>query len=414
MKRIVLWIFAAALLLSMVSCQNEIKLERSPYSEEDFDTTGEVALTIEYPVYDRSVTSYTYSVVNNTDETVTFGREYSIEMLSDGEWKLLPQLEEGVDWPSDASVVAPGETVSNSFSFWPYDFSVVEGTYRLIKTVTLGDGEARLLCQEFSIGESSISSDTPYGYTTLEELPEEIDLETFDCDLATDSVGTIIAGSQERVATFLDKVGQGVSTMMRLVSLTREGDPVIYDVIYENNHFLYRMDQTRDQYAESGEAAQGIYEQRYSYLVTDGEYLYLSDYASLDYQYLDSRRLEAGSTVILCLDNFADGASLGNKVAEITDQRIATNSAMARYWSEDGTYWVDLTAEANSFSVSTKSYGVVRTLPAQAGENPQIYTAQWISADRVQLMFTDGEGNTTYRAVYDVPSESIVFIEERG
>ena len=413
MKRIVLWIFAAALLLSMVSCQNEIKLERSPYSEEDFDTTGEVALTIEYPVYDRSVTSYTYSVVNNTDETVTFGREYSIEMLSDGEWKLLPQLEEGVDWPADASVVAPGETVSNSFSFWPYDFSVVEGTYRLIKSVTLGDGEERLLCREFSIGQSDISGDTPFGYVPLEELPEEIDLSDFDCDAATDAVGTLVAGGGERVAAFLDKVSLGTPAMLRLVSLTQEGEVVLYDVIYENNHFLYRVDRTRDSYAEGGAALEGIYEQRYSYLVTDGTYLYLSDYASLSNQALSSRHLEAGSTVILCLDNFDNGSALGQTVSEMTEQRVAGNSAMARYWSEDGAYWVDLTAEWDSFSVNTKGYGVGRTLPLEAGEGAQIYTAQWISDQRVQLLYTTQEGKT-YRAVYDVLSERVVFIEERG
>ena len=413
MKRVVLWFFAAALLLSLVSCQHEIELEPSPYSEGDFDTSGEVALTIEYPVYDDSVTSYRYSVTNNTEETVIFGQQYSIEMLSDGEWKSLPMLED-VGWNDIGYEAAPGETVSNSFSFWPYDFSVVEGTYRLIKTVTLGDGEARLLCREFSVGTSDASGDAPYGYTPMEDLPEEIDLETFDCDLATDAVGSILAGSQDRIAAFLDKVALGTPAMLRLVSLTREGDPILYDIIYENDNFLYRVDQTRDQYAESGETAQGIYEQRYSYLVTDGTYLYLSDYASLDYQYLDDRHLEAGSTVILCLDNFEDGGSLADRVKEMTQQRIADNRTMARYWSEDGTYWVNLTAEKDSFSVSTKGYGVGRTLPAQAGEDVEIFTAQWISSERVQLMFTTQEGSRNWRAVYDLSSESVVFIEERS
>ena len=188
---------------------------------------------------------------------------------------------------------------------------------------------------------------------------------------------------------------------------------VLYDVIYENNHFLYRVDRTRDSYAEGGAALEGIYEQRYSYLVTDGTYLYLSDYASLSNQALSSRHLEAGSTVILCLDNFDNGSALGQTVSEMTEQRVAGNSAMARYWSEDGAYWVDLTAEWDSFSVNTKGYGVGRTLPLEAGEGAQIYTAQWISDQRVQLLYTTQEGKT-YRAVYDVLSERVVFIEERG
>ena len=410
MKRAILWIFAAALLLSLVSCHHEAELEASPYDAGDFDTSGDVALTIEYPVYDSSVTSYSYSVVNNTEGTVTFGQQYSIEMLSDGEWKSLPMLED-VAWNSIGYEAAPGETVSNSFSFWPYDFTVADGTYRLIKSVTLEDGEARLLCREFSIGESDITGDTPYGYTPLEELPEEIDLATFDCDLATDSVGTILAGGEARVESFLEKVSQGTPAMLRLVSLTREGDPILYDIVYENGHFLYRVDRTRDQFAENEEETAGIYEQQYSFLVTDGACIYLSDYASLEYQEDEERYLEAGSTVILCLDSFPD-KGLAEKVEEMTQQRLTANSTMARYWSEDGTYWVNLTAEKNAFSVSTKGYGVGRTLPEQAGEDAEIYSAQWLSADRVQLMFTNQAG--AYRAVYDVPTERVVFIEERS
>ena len=413
MKRIVPWFLSAVLLLSLAACNREKALEASPYGQGDFDTSGEVALTTEYPVYDSSITAYTYFVTNNTEETVTFGQQYSIELLSDGVWQSLPLLED-VGWNDIAYVAAPGETVSNAFSFWQYDFTVRDGTYRLIKSVTLGSGEERLLSQEFTIGESGISGDTPYGYVPMEELPEEIDLESFACDLATDAAGTILAGDQERVAAFLDKVALNTPAMLRLVSLTREGDPILYDVIYENSHFLYRVDQTRDRFAESQAKTAGIYEQRYSYLVTDGEYLYLSDYASLSYLMMSSRHLEAGSTVILCLSSFESGEKLGGKVAEMTEKRLEGNRSMARFWSEDGTCWVDLTAEKNAFSVSTKGYGAGRTLPAEAGEDAEIYTAQWISPDRVQLLFTAEDGEKVYRAVYDVPTERIVFIEARS
>ena len=155
MKRIVLWILAAALLLSLVSCHREVDLEPSPYGQGDFDTSGDVALTTEYPTYASSVTSYRYSVTNKTEETVTFGQQYSIELLSDGVWQSLPLLED-VGWDDIGYEAAPGETVSNAFSFWPYDFTVTDGTYRLVKSVTLGSGEERLLCREFSIGRSHL------------------------------------------------------------------------------------------------------------------------------------------------------------------------------------------------------------------------------------------------------------------
>ena len=411
MKRIVPWALAAALLLSLASCNREKALEPSPYGEGDFDAAGDVELSTDYPVYDSSVTSYSYDITNNTEDTITFGSAYSIELYADGAWRSLPVLDD-VGWNDIGYEAAPGETVRNAFSFWQYDFTVADGTYRLIKSVTLGDGEERLLCREFSIGGASAGG-APEGYAPLEELPEEIDLDTFDCDAATDAAGNLVAGDQTRVAAFLDRVSQGTPAMLRLVSLTREGDPILYDVIYENSHFLYRVDRTRDQFAGEGEEADGIYEQRYSYLVTDGTYLYLSDYASLDYAASSSRQLEAVSSVSLCFACFENGECLSGRVAEMTEKRVAGNSTMARYWSEDGECWVDLTAEWDSFSVSTKGYGVGRTLPPEAGEGSQIYTAQWISPERVQLLFTTQEGRT-YRAVYDTQSERVVFIEERS
>ena len=410
MKRILVWAVAAVLLLSLVSCKQ--KLEDSPYADGDFDTTGDVVLSVEYPVYDKSVTAFNYSITNNTEETVTFGQAFAVEALLDGVWKSLPVLD-GVGWESIGYLVEPGDTWSNSFSFWLYDYEVADGTYRLIKSVTVGETE-RLLCREFTIGESGITGDTPYGYEDLEDLSAEIDLETFACDLATDAVGEIKAGSQEQVAAFFEKVAMGTPSMMRLVSITREGDPILYDVIYENDHFLYRVDRSRDRYADQDGQTAEIYQQRYSYLVTDGEYIYLSDYASLEFQNSKTRHLEAGSNVILCLENFEGGEDLAAAVEEMTEERLAGNRTMARYWSEDGTYWVGLTEEKNSFSVSSKSFGEVRTLPETAGEDAEIYSAQWLTADRVQLLFTSDESGGMYRAVYDKSQGKIVFIEAQS
>ena len=410
MKRILVWAVAAVLLLSLVSCKQ--KLEDSPYADGDFDTTGDVVLSVEYPVYDKSVTAFNYSITNNTEETVTFGQAFAVEALLDGVWKSLPVLD-GVGWESIGYLVEPGDTWSNSFSFWLYDYEVADGTYRLIKSVTVGETE-RFLCREFTIGESGITGDTPYGYEDLEDLPAEIDLETFACDLATDAVGEIKAGSQEQVAAFFEKVAMGTPSMMRLVSITREGDPILYDVIYENDHFLYRVDRSRDRYADQDGQTAEIYQQRYSYLVTDGEYIYLSDYASLEFQNSKTRHLEAGSNVILCLENFEGGEDLAAAVEEMTEERLAGNRTMARYWSEDGTYWVGLTEEKNSFSVSSKSFGEVRTLPETAGEDAEIYSAQWLTADRVQLLFTSDESGGMYRAVYDKSQGKIVFIEAQS
>ena len=398
MKKVLFLLLAAAMAWWLMACQS--KLVQSPYGEADFDASGAVTLATERSSYDISVESYTYLITNNTEETIQFTPDYMIEYQQDGQWYTLPRSEayqEG-SVPQNTTSVAPGETGSGSFSFWSYDFTVKEGTYRLIKPV------GGLLCQaEFTIGPKDTGAEG--GYIPLEQLPEELDLEELDCDLILDAAGAPAGGGEERVLDFFREVAQGNPAKLRMVVSTQEGDPIVCDVVFADNHFLYRQDATRDRYGSGG-----ITQRRYSYLVTDGDALYLSDFASLSYA--DGQRtLAAGQQRLLEAEALPGGwGELTAAVEQMTERRLASDATMARYYSADGVYWVNLTAEPLDYTVTSRSYGMSRTLtelPEEA-EGLEIVSAQWLSETQVQLNCAGGPNSQVWYAVFDLEAETVV------
>ena len=402
MKNRMIW---ALLLLVLVGCLyacGRKQADPSPYSEDQFDQTGTIVLSIEHNQYDKSVTSFNYFVENNGENPITFGAPYEIERYRNGVWESLPPAE-NTAWNDIAYVVEPGEKWSNAFSFFPYDYTVTDGRYRLVKEI-----EGKLYCAEFIIGASDITADSPYGYDSLEKLPQTLDLSAMDCDLMVDAAGTITGGSEERVADFLERVSLGTPAMLRMVCCTIEGAPVLYDIIYENNHFLLRRDATRDQTGAERE----IVQRRYSFLVTDGESIYLSDYATLDQDALDGRTISAGRCVVFSRDWFTQWDSLVSTVEEMTAQRLEGNTTLVRFWNAEGTYWVNLTASPLDYTVSSKSYGMSRTLSGwdEEGEETEIVTVRWEDEHTVRLLGRgqgDGGDQLGYYAVFDVEQEMV-------
>ena len=399
-QRIAAFLLLAALLLSTVSCGT--KTEDSPYLEGDFDTSGEIVLRVEHPVYDKSVNSFHYYVENHTERQLTFGAPYSIEVLRDGVWQSLP-LREDAAWNDIAYVLEAGGEWSNSFSFFSYDYEVVDGRYRLIKEI-----EGKRYAAEFTIGESEITEEHPFGYEDLEELPETLDLSALEYDLLINAAGEVAGGSEERIMAFLDEVALGAPAMLRLVCVGLGGEAVLYDVIYQNNHFLWRRDATR------GGNVSAIEERRYSFLVTDGEAIYLSDTASLREEDLAGRSITAGRYTIFQSSWFENFTAIDQQVEEITKNHLASSVVLARFWSEDGTYWLDLTAENMDYLVSTKGYGMGRTLTECKGEKElEIVAVRWENDTQVRLMCLPVEKDKDSRepgwyAVFDTAQEKVI------
>jgi len=399
-QRLFAVLLLAALLLSAVSCG--AKTEDSPYLEGDFDTSGEIVLRVEHPVYDKSVSSFHYYVENHTDNQLTFGAPYSIEVFKDGVWQSLPAREDAA-WNDIAYVLEAGGEWSNSFSFFAYDYEVVDGRYRLIKEI-----EGKRYAAEFTIGESEITEEHPFGYEDLEELPEKLDLSVLDYDLLINAGGEVAGGSEERITAFLDQVALDAPAMLRLVCVGLNGEAVLYDVIYQNDHFLWRRDATR-----SGNTS-AIEERRYSFLVTDGEAIYLSDAASIREKDLGGRNITAGRYMIFQSSWFEAFEEIVTRVEQITKDHLESSVVLSRFWSEDGTYWLDLTAENMDYLVSTKGYGMGRTLTEFESEKQlEIVGVRWENGTQVRLMCLPVEENEDSKepgwyAVFDTQQEKVI------
>lgn len=399
MKRAVCLILAAALVLGLAACEERKKV--SPYGDDAFDTDSPVILTTENRSYDKSVESFTYWVSNYGEEPVAFSTDYTVEVKEGETWYSLPQAEEMTGSSGETETVAPGETVTGKFSFWQYDYEVVDGEYRLI--MNIGGSLHRAY---FSIGSSTALEEDPYGYGTLESLPSELDLDSLTYDIAISSAGEIIGGSEEHVITFLRKVADDTDGMLRIVSYGLSGQPVLYDVIYEEGCFLCRKDATRD----NGEA---ITQQRYSYLVTDGDYIYLSDQASLEEKDLSGRWIEANRFVILAGSDFSLWDAMVELVEQMTEDRLEKDATLARYWSEDGTYWVNLTADPKDYTVSSKKHGMSRTLTEflqleeERGAEMEIVSAVWTGETQVRLSCRlRGNDEETWYVTVDAAQET--------
>jgi len=185
----------------------------------------------------------------------------------------------------------------------------------LVKEV---DGET--LYAQFKLGESIYTAEKPYGFVPLEELDRVLDVQ-----------GPISPeGGPGDLAEFVQKTRLDVPCQLRLV----QGDGGVTDVIYENRHFLLRT-------LSEGQIAQT----RFSYLVTDGQDLFLSNRAEWDEEYKSVKVLpEVGTELV-------------QMVQDIAAARLEGNGARFRIWSEDGVWDAMFTDVPTEFGVGWQKPG---------------------------------------------------------
>lgn len=277
----------------------------------------QVTMELEREVYDSSVERMVYFVRNDSDKTVEFGEEYQIEKKTAAGW--IPQpWKPNTGFHSIAYVLAPGGTMALSCGTGGLLVKPDAGIYRLVKEV----GEAKLTA-EFELGESIYTAETPYGFAPLEQLPMDYSADTAgELDTVFTAEGV---KNMEAVEEFLFKSGLGVDCQLRTVQDYGEGAPMVIDVIYETGHFLWRM--WCDGY---------ISEKRFSYIVTDGEALYLANGANWE-----SQQRYGGSAVLPLLIPEGVTVSMVQTVEEQTAARKESNVNRYKVWSapKDGGIW---------------------------------------------------------------------------
>ena len=330
MKRSVLALLLAVLLLTGCGAESgppagEMDL---PESEDQVETeqngTPVFLLKPEWSEYDPNVERIWFTIENQSGAEIMTGVDYRLETLfENGEWKLV-RFKDNAAWEAIGLSVQDGGTLalSCSLSAFDYDFSG-GGTYRIVKSI--GD---EVCAGEFKLAKgAAVSRETPYGYAPLEALPEDyspIQRMNGGPDGIDPEAGVIFDGQGaygvERVADFLEKVRLGIPCQLRTFQDYGEGAVMAIDVIYENHHFLWRMRQEDT-----------VTEQRFSYIVTDGETLYLSNGAdwesTLDY---DSNK------AFLVPEGECGGLIPG--VEQDMANRLEWNATRYQVWDEAGVW----------------------------------------------------------------------------
>ncbi|MEM0348765.1 MAG: hypothetical protein QXE96_00430 [Candidatus Caldarchaeum sp.] len=106
----------------------------------------EVLLILDKTELYKGQRTLTYTVVNNTPETIGFGEPYDIQKKQDGEWVSVEWMKDRV-WIAIYYNLESGKSLSKQVEL-PVD--IEPGDYRLVKEVDVG-GEKRVLVAEFTV-----------------------------------------------------------------------------------------------------------------------------------------------------------------------------------------------------------------------------------------------------------------------
>ena len=330
MKR--LWICLLALLM-LAGCGSGDIAATTVYQTDD---PPRAALTTERDAYDPSVeTVWCILSYEGEGDPLEYGASYWLDVREeDGTWAQVP-LAENTGWDAVLYTLPSGEKQAFpcSLSMFDYDFSG-GGTFRVVKET--GD---QTLTAEFTLREgAAISAETPYGFGPMEDVPEYGD----PAELANSGAAVFTEAGAENLdaaETFLEKVSLGIPCQLRTLQNYYESWPMLIDVIYENGSFLWRM-------RTGGE----ITEQRFSYIVTDGTDVYLSNGADWE----STERYDSDKAFLL---PSGSGSALVPVARELMETQTAGNTTRYRVWTADGVWDASLTETATEFGVGWRRPG---------------------------------------------------------
>ena len=332
MRRI--WICLLALLVLAGCGEQETDAGEPPAEQETSSGSFSLELDTEWDVYDPSAEEiWCILSYEGEGDPLEFGAEYRLEVQTDSGWEQVPFVE-GTGWDSVLYTLHVGESWAFPCVLSLFDYSFTDGTYRVVKEI--GD---QTLTAEFTLTDgAAISAETPYGFGPMEDLPEDWD--TAEA-AASGAVVFTEAGveNSDAAATFLEKVSLGIPCQLRTLQNYYESWPMLIDVIYENDSFRWRM-------RTGGE----LTEKRFSYIVTDGTDVYLSNGADWD----STERYDSDKAFLL---PSGSGGDLVPRAQELMADQTAGSTVRYRIWSADGVWDASLTETPTEFGVGWQRPG---------------------------------------------------------
>ena len=307
--------------------------------------SGDCVMTTEYPVYGPDVDTVTVLIENRSEEPLETGADFSVEVdLGEGgelDWfRLEPAGGGDLCWFAIEYVVEPGGTLALPCDLSCYDRSAFPGGhFRIVKTVG-----GKVCTAEFTVSEDApITAETPYGFAPLEGLPPD-----YTADAAAADGCVVFATGKDvenggAMDTFLTKAAMNIPCQVRLARFAAAGTVTVEDVVHEDVsgigcRFAYRR-------WENGAAEPVRY---FSFLNTDGWYIYLSDALIWnDSRISEPLELLAGDEAepyMAAIQDWADAMAEGN-------------ATRCRVWNPSGTACGGLTEELLEYSVCTPGGG---------------------------------------------------------
>ena len=365
MRRI--WICLLALLVLAGCGEQETDAGEPPAEQETSSGSFSLELDTEWDVYDPSAEEiWCILSYEGEGDLLEFGAEYRLEVQTDSGWEQVPFVE-GTGWDSVLYTLHVGESWAFPCVLSLFDYSFTDGTYRVVKEI--GD---QTLTAEFTLTDgAAISAETPYGFGPMEDLPENWD--TAEA-AASGAVVFTEAGMENADAaeTFLQKVSLGIPSQLRTLQNYYESWPMLIDVIYENDSFRWRM-------RTGGE----ITEKRFSYIVTDGTDVYLSNGADWD----STERYDSDKAFLL---PSGSGSALVPRAQELMADQTAGSTVRYRIWSADGVWDASLTETPTEFGVGWQrpgegSSGSLYDLGDWYDEAPAITDIAWQADGTLRL-----------------------------
>lgn len=374
MKRI--WSCLLALLL-LAGCGGEAQESAGEAPAEEAPAAGSYSLEMitEWAEYDPSAdTIWCVLSHEGEGEPLEFGSEYRLEVRTDSGWEQVP-FAEGTGWDDILYTLPAGESWAFPCVLSLFGCDFTEGTYRVVKEVAVLPGETEFTLPveaEFTLAEGArISAETPYGFWPLEDVPEE----AHPSELAEGGAVVFTEAGTENLdlaAEFLDKVSLGIPCQLRTVQDYYESWPMLIDVIYENDSFRWRM-------RTGGE----LTEKRFSYIVTDGTDVYLSNGADWD----STERYDSDKAFLL---PSGSGGDLVPRAQELMADQTAGSTVRYRIWSADGVWDASLTETPTEFGVGWQrpgegSSGSLYDLGNWYDEAPAITDIAWQADGTLRL-----------------------------
>ncbi len=365
--------------------EQETDAGEPPAEQETSSGSFSLELDTEWDVYDPSAEEiWCILSYEGEGDPLEFGAEYRLEVQTDSGWEQVPFVE-GTGWDSVLYTLHVGESWAFPCVLSLFDYSFTDGTYRVVKEI--GD---QTLTAEFTLTEgAAISAETPYGFGPMEDLPEDWD--TAEA-AASGAVVFTEAGMENADAaeTFLQKVSLGIPSQLRTLQNYYESWPMLIDVIYENDSFRWRM-------RTGGE----LTEKRFSYIVTDGTDVYLSNGADWD----STERYDSDKAFLL---PSGSGGDLVPAAQELMADQTAGSTVRYRIWSADGVWDASLTETPTEFGVGWQrpgegSSGSLYDLGDWYDEAPAITGLAW-QADGTLRLTCETEGGSA--RIFDFDPES--------